>query len=88
MLKAFGRHFKLGNRWDEVALDFCLLAWDALTRPLTYILFDIELNEFVCDGLFSPLNSGMAKAMNDIKDSTPVGERDEWTGWSIRDIDK
>ena len=72
VLKSFGWDSKLGDWGYHVPLNFCLLAGNALSCPLTDILFDIRPDELVCDGLTGAFNPWMAKAMYHIENAASV----------------
>ena len=71
-----------------MALNFGLLTGYAFASPFAYVLLYVGPNEFFSDGLPSSLYPWVTEAMNDVENTTPVGEGHEWTSWPVRDINK
>ena len=88
MLEAFRRDCKLANWRHDVSLNFGLLTGKALPSPFADILFDVGPYKLVSYGLSSTLYSRMAEAMDDIEDSSAIGEGNKRSGWPIRNINK
>ena len=65
---------------------FGLLAWDALSGPLAYILLDVRPNKLISNRLTGPFHARMSEAMDNVEDATSVGMGDEGTCGSIRNV--
>ena len=88
MLKPLGWNDELGDGWDNMLLDFRLLAWDALPCPLANILLDVRPDKLVRDGLPRPLDSGMSEAVDHVEYSSTVRQRNKGAGRTVRYIDE
>ena len=88
VLKPFWWNSKFSYRRDYMALDFGLLTGYAFAGPFAYVLLYVGPDKFFSDGLPSSLYPWVTEAMNDVEDTTPVGEGYEWACRSVRDVYK
>ena len=70
MLEAFGRHFKISDRRNNVTRDLRLLALKALSSPFTRVLSDRWPYEFRAHGLSRPLDAWVSKTMYGVEDAS------------------
>ena len=72
VLKPFGRHDEIRDWRDYMSLNLCLLTGEALAGPFANILLEVCPDELVCYGFSGAFDTRVAKAMDDVKQSSTI----------------